>query len=64
MLSDSQAMKLTSVVALVVLPLMFVSAVSSTSFFDFDAGTAVWVISNNFWTFWKFTSIASEPSIT
>jgi hypothetical protein len=47
--ADSQAMKLTSLVALVFLPAMFVSAVFSTTFFDFDSDRGIWAMSNQFY---------------
>ncbi|KAH6867302.1 hypothetical protein B0T10DRAFT_573012, partial [Thelonectria olida] len=55
MRSDSAAMRTIAVVTLIFLPTTFVSAVFSTSFFDFDARTGAWAISDRFWVFWAIS---------
>jgi Mg2+ and Co2+ transporter CorA len=50
--ADSQAMKLTSLVALVFLPPTFLSAIFSTTFFEFGADENSWGISKKFYLYW------------
>ncbi|KAH6671908.1 hypothetical protein B0J14DRAFT_669371 [Halenospora varia] len=52
--SDSQAMKVTSLIALVFLPPTYVSAVFSTSFFDFGTDSSTWAVSDKVWIYWAF----------
>lgn len=61
--ADSQAMKLTSLVALVFLPAMFVSAVFSTTFFDFDSDRGIWAMSDQFYVYWAFVVPVEAMSI-
>jgi Mg2+ and Co2+ transporter CorA len=49
---DSRAMKTIAFVTLTFLPATFISAVFSMSFFDYDAGSDVWAVSNKFWWYW------------
>jgi hypothetical protein len=50
--ADSEAMKATSFIALVFLPPTFVSAIFSTSFFQFGDDSGSWHVSNQFWLYW------------
>jgi len=52
--ADSQAMKVTSLVALVFLPPTFISAIFSTTFFDFGADENSWTMSKKFYIYWAF----------
>ncbi len=61
--ADSQTMKLTSLVALVFLPAMFVSAVFSTTFFDLDSDRGRWAMSDQFYIHWAFVVPVEAISI-
>ena len=50
--ADSQAMKLTSLVALFFLPPTFLSAIFSTTFFEFGADNNSWAVSAKFYLYW------------
>ena len=50
--TDSEAMKVTSLVALVFLPPTFISAIFSTTFFNFGADEYSWVMSRKFYIYW------------
>lgn len=50
--ADSETMKATSLVALVFLPPTFISAVFSTTFFQFGADPQSWEVSDKFWLYW------------
>ncbi|KAJ3939352.1 uncharacterized protein N0V96_010800 [Colletotrichum fioriniae] len=49
---DSEAMKTVAFLTLLFLPSTFVSAVFSTSFFDYDSGADSWNVSSKFWVYW------------
>lgn len=51
---DSETMKATSLIALVFLPPTFVSAVFSTTFFEFGADAQSWGVSDKFWLYWAW----------
>lgn len=50
--ADSETMKATSLVALVFLPPTFISAVFSTTFFQFGSDRQPWEVSEKFWLYW------------
>jgi hypothetical protein len=52
--ADSQAMKVTSLVALIFLPPTFISAIFSTTFFDFGTDENSWAMSKKFYIYWAF----------
>jgi hypothetical protein len=52
--ADSQAMKATSFIALVFLPPTYISAVFSTTFFDYGADAKSWAVSEKLWIYWAF----------
>jgi hypothetical protein len=52
--ADSQAMKATSFIALVFLPPTFISAVFSTTFFEYGADSNSWAVSDKMWIYWAF----------
>lgn len=49
---DGEAMRVIAAVTLLFLPSTFVSAIFSTSFFNYDHGAGVWAISDKFWIYW------------
>ncbi|KAH9239325.1 hypothetical protein K456DRAFT_1861459 [Colletotrichum gloeosporioides 23] len=49
---DSEAMKTVAFLTLLFLPATFVSAVFSTTFFEFDSGSGEWLMSDKFWVYW------------
>ncbi|KAF6838480.1 hypothetical protein CMUS01_04608 [Colletotrichum musicola] len=49
---DSEAMKTVAFLTLLFLPATFVSAVFSTTFFDFDSAAGEWIVSDKFWVYW------------
>ena len=49
---DSSAMKTISILTLVFLPATFISAVFSMSFFDYNADSGEWSVSEMFWFYW------------
>lgn len=49
---DSAAMKTIAFLTLVFLPATFVSAIFSMSFFNFDADSGIWRVSEKFWIYW------------
>lgn len=51
---DSQAMKAISFIALVFLPPTYISAVFSTTFFEFGADSRSWAISEKIWIYFAF----------
>lgn len=50
--SDSEAMKTIAFLTLAFLPATFISALFSMSFFDYDAGSGSWSVSNKLWVYW------------
>ena len=52
--ADSQAMKITSLVALIFLPPTFISGIFSTTFFDFGVDKESWGVSDKFYIYWIF----------
>ncbi|KAF1365437.1 hypothetical protein EJ07DRAFT_96580, partial [Lizonia empirigonia] len=56
--SDSRAMRTIAVVTMAFLPPTFLSAIFSTSFFNFNPGNAGegprWLVSDKFWIYWVF----------
>lgn len=50
---DSAAMRTVAFVTLLFLPATFVCAIFSTSFFNFNAESGVWVVSDKFWIYWS-----------
>ena len=52
MKADGQIMKATSLIALLFLPPTFISAVFSTTFFEFGADSQSWGVSQEFWIYW------------
>ena len=53
--ADGQIMKATSLIALLFLPPTFISAVFSTTFFDFGMDSQSWGVSQEFWIYWAVT---------
>ncbi|KAI1329185.1 hypothetical protein F5Y16DRAFT_418411 [Xylariaceae sp. FL0255] len=53
--ADSETMKVTSFIALVFLPPTFISAIFSTSFFNFGEDAKSWQVSEKFWWYWVIT---------
>ncbi|KAH8591506.1 hypothetical protein B0O99DRAFT_598091 [Bisporella sp. PMI_857] len=52
--ADSQAMKATSFIALVFLPPTYISAVFTTTFFDYGADSRSWGVSEKMWIYSAF----------
>ncbi|KAM0246874.1 hypothetical protein ACHAQJ_010077 [Trichoderma viride] len=52
---DSSATRSISVIGLIFLPAAFVASIFSTSFFNFDAPTGIWGLSDKFWIYWAVT---------
>lgn len=52
--ADSQSMKVTSLAALIFLPPTFISAIFSTTFFDFGTDENSWAMSKKFYIYWAF----------
>ena len=52
--ADSQALTSMAFVTLIFLPPTFISAVFSTTFFDFGSDSDSWKVSNKFWIYWAW----------
>ncbi|RFU76062.1 cora-like mg2+ transporter domain-containing [Trichoderma arundinaceum] len=52
---DSSSMRTISVIGLLFLPAAFIATLFSTSFFNFDAPTGIWKLSDQFWIYWVVT---------
>lgn len=53
---DSAAMRTIAFVTMIFLPATFISAVFSTSFFNYSPETGVWAISDKFWVYWAVSA--------
>ncbi|KAL6898292.1 hypothetical protein GGI43DRAFT_408833 [Trichoderma evansii] len=52
---ESSATRSISLIGLLFLPAAFVASLFSTSFFNFDAPTGIWGLSDKFWIYWAVT---------
>ncbi|XXH04230.1 hypothetical protein Hte_010644 [Hypoxylon texense] len=52
--ADSSAMKTIAFFTMAFLPATFLSSVFSTSFFNYNADSGTWKISDKFWIYWAF----------
>lgn len=52
--ADSSAMKTIAFFTMAFLPATFLSSVFSTSFFDYNANSGTWNMSDKFWIYWAF----------
>lgn len=52
---DSNVMRMIAYLTLMFLPATFISAVFSTSFFNFNPDEKRWSVSDKFWIFWAFS---------
>ncbi|KAK3333868.1 hypothetical protein B0T19DRAFT_344658, partial [Cercophora scortea] len=50
--ADGAAMRTIAFVTLAFLPATFVCAIFSMSFFNYDASSALWLVSPDFWRYW------------